>query len=816
MSMNEANLPNGWAACELDSVILKMSNGANVTQYEEQVGYPICRIETIWNEGIDLGRVKYIKENNAEFVEKHALQYGDILLSHINSDAHLGKTGLFKNQAETLIHGINILLLRPSKGISPEFLNYQLKHLRARGVFIDAAQRAVNQSSINQKKLKSFQIVVAPLNEQHRIVSKIEELFSELDKGIENLKTAREQLKVYRQALLKHAFEGKLTAQWREERRAANTVTPAQAGVQPNEKLDSRLRGSDKPLETAAALLARIQTEREQRYRQQLKEWEKSKSPSVPLLQRGKTTSAASTSTIPPFAKGGLGGISECTSKPKAPKPLLPLTAEELAELPELPEGWAWLKFGELTVSSQNGISKRNAETGREFVVLRLADITEQKITLDNSRKIKLTENEINNYSLSKDDLICIRVNGSPDLVGRLVSINEDMEIAYCDHFIRFKLLSKSCIHKYVQHFFNTHSVRRYVELNKVSSAGQNTVNQEMLSSVVVALCSLEEQKMIVELLEEKFSEVDQLELTLAASLQQAEALRQSILKKAFSGQLVAQDANDEPAAALLVRIGAEKATAMAKLHRRQKVTIEAIPAKTNVISFPVKIPNISATDLHAGILARAYQHHEYTPKYLIHFGHVKAEKIAHFVEAYLGIDLECEPIKDAAGPNDYPHLMKVESRACKANWFDVRKKKDGDAYEFSKKHGFDALLGKTMHALGERADEVDALIHLLLPMNKQQVEIVATLYAAWNNLLLLGQLPTDEEIVYEARENWNESKLKIERPRFFSALKWMREHGLAPAGKGRYVGAKAVRATSIKKKPVAVGIRKTKKGKAI
>ena len=66
-------------------------------------------------------------------------------------------------------------------------------------------------------QIGEFEILIPPPLEQHRIVAKIEELFSELDKGIESLKTAREQLKVYRQAVLKHAFEGKLTAQWREE-----------------------------------------------------------------------------------------------------------------------------------------------------------------------------------------------------------------------------------------------------------------------------------------------------------------------------------------------------------------------------------------------------------------------------------------------------------------------------------------------------------------------------------------------------------------------------------------------------------------------
>ncbi|MDO8810840.1 MAG: hypothetical protein Q7J38_02265 [Gallionella sp.] len=129
----------------------------------------------------------------------------------------------------------------------------------------------------------------------------------------------------------------------------------------------------------------------------------------------------------------------------------------------------------------------------------------------------------------------------------------------------------------------------------------------------------------------------------------------------------------------------------------------------------------------------------------------------------------------------DYPHLKKVESRAQKANWFVVRQQKADCAYVFHKQHGFDALLGKTAQALGERATEVDALINLLLPLNTRQAEIVATLYAAWNNLLLLGRSPGDEDVVYEARENWHTSKLEIAREKFFRGLEWMRKQGLVP-----------------------------------
>ena len=91
------------------------------------------------------------------------------------------------------------------------------------------------------------------------------------------------------------------------------------------------------------------------------------------------------------------------------------------------------------------------------------------------------------------------------------------------------------------------------------STSGVNNINTGEIQSLVVAICGIEEQKRIQMEIEASLSEVDQLELTLITSLQQSEALRQSILKKAFSGQLVVQDANDEPASALLARIRAEK-----------------------------------------------------------------------------------------------------------------------------------------------------------------------------------------------------------------------------------------------------------------
>ena len=237
------------------------------------------------------------------------------------------------------------------------------------------------------------------------------------------------------------------------------------------------------------------------------------------------------------------------------------------------------------------------------------------------------------------------------------------------------------------------------------------------------------EQRRIAESLEIVRSETQCLESLYQRKLAALEALKKSLLHQAFTGLLT------------------EKSQ------------------KTVVIPFPKKVPNVTPKDLHAGVLAIAYQLHEKKRKQHL-FGHVKAEKIAHLIEARLGIDLGRNPIKDAAGPNDYPHLKAVEHRAKMAGFFVFQgSKKTG--YQFAKRQLFDALVEKTRAALGNQNRALDDLLELMAPMNTQQAEIFATVYAAWNNLLLDGLPVTDESIVLEARENWHADKLAIPREKF-------------------------------------------------
>ncbi|SEQ23966.1 type I restriction enzyme, S subunit [Nitrosomonas ureae] len=464
-------------------------------------------------------------------------------------------------------------MLKGKEGVcSNRYLLYVLNQTDYRGY-----ANGTTRLKLTQSAMRRIPVNLAPLKEQHRIVAKIEELFSELDKGIENLKTAQAQLKVYRQALLKHAFEGKLTAQWRTQRRAKQTVAPAQAGAQLLNDMDSRptpsrgqaMRGNDEagsgndePLETAEALLKRIQQERAQRYQQQLAEWEES--PSIPLLQRGKPTSTA---PIPPLEKGGRGGI----SKPKPPKTLPPLTAEELAELPELPEGWGWVKLGTVVETNVGFAFKSSEFSSNGIRLLRGENIEPRQLRwVDTRFWPSESMGQFNDLLVNPGEIIVAMdrpVISSGLKVARVKQ--SDVPCLLVQRVARIKEQQNIC----TSYIFSVIDQNRFINhcLGNQTGTQLPHISEAQIRAYPVPLCSYEEQIKISEELDSRTTEADQLDQTITTALKQAEALRQSILKKAFSGQLVPQDPNDEPASELLARIKAERLASQGNLVVRRK-----------------------------------------------------------------------------------------------------------------------------------------------------------------------------------------------------------------------------------------------------
>jgi type I restriction enzyme S subunit len=207
-------LPEGWCWASAAQVLLDVRNGTTASQSEEEGGLPVSRIETISRSVVDLQRVRYVHDVTAELTARFGLRDGDILLSHINSDTHLGKSAVVTHAVLPLLHGMNLLRLRVRADMySPRFMHHVLEQLRAAGVFLRIAQHAVNQASINQAKLLSLAVPVAPRTEQERIVSRAEQLLSLAQQT--STAAGREQARCakLRQSILKWAFEGKLVEQ---------------------------------------------------------------------------------------------------------------------------------------------------------------------------------------------------------------------------------------------------------------------------------------------------------------------------------------------------------------------------------------------------------------------------------------------------------------------------------------------------------------------------------------------------------------------------------------------------------------------------
>ncbi|MCE3278109.1 MAG: putative type modification methyltransferase, subunit [Bacteroidetes bacterium] len=278
---------------------------------------------------------------------------------------------------------------------------------------------------IRMGNFTDYEISVPEDNFQLAIVSKIEELFSELDIGIKNLKTAQQQLKVYRQAVLKWAFEGKLT----------------------NENVKDV----------------------------------------------------------------------------------------------ELPETWKFLRFGEIfSTTPQNGLYKASTEYGSGTPIIRIDGFYEGAILSDYEyKRVRLTKEEIEKYEIVEGDILVNRVNSMPYL-GKCGIVKHLKErTVFESNIMKVKVDLKMAFPEYVAIYLSSQRGLKELRKNAKQAVNQASINQTDVSNVNIPLPKMEEQKLIVQEIENRLSVADKMEESINDSLKQAEALRQSILKKAFEGKLI-------------------------------------------------------------------------------------------------------------------------------------------------------------------------------------------------------------------------------------------------------------------------------------
>jgi len=411
---------------------------------------------------------------------------------------------------------------------SNRYLCHYLNQVDYRYFVTGTTRLKLNQAAMNQIPIK-----VPPLPEQHAIVEKIEELFSELNNGVESLKKAREQLKTYRQAVLKYAFEGKLTQEWREQQ--------IQAG---------------NPPEPAEKLLERIRKEREAYYQKQVEEWNKACEQAI---------------------KDG----SKKPAKPRKPKDLPPLTEKELAELPELPEGWGWCRAGELfsyVTSGSRGWAKYYSTDGAIFLRIANLDFDSLKIDLNdnNIQHVAPPANSEGTRTKIKAGDFLFSITGYLGMFAIAPKLNSS---AYINQHIALARPLDCFEKKYVGYYCISKTGGFYCLNKSQKGATKAGLTLDDIRLFPVPICSISEQVRVVSEIEARLSVCDKLEQTIEDSLKKAEALRQSILKKAFEGELTREwraahpelISGENSAESLLARIREEKAKLSKKPPQRLK-----------------------------------------------------------------------------------------------------------------------------------------------------------------------------------------------------------------------------------------------------
>jgi type I restriction enzyme S subunit len=402
-------------------------------------------------------------------------------------------------------------------GVELKYFFHLLRYLR-----LDSLDKSTAIPSLSRDDYNAQEIPLAPLNEQRRIVAKIEELFSDLDAGVAALERIKANLKRYHAAVLKAAVEGRLTEEWR----AKHPKT-----------------------EPASKLLERILAE----HRQQ---WEED--------QLARFAAADKT---PPK------GWREKYVEPAAP---------DHATVPELPQGWCWATVQrcaiEVTVGHVGPMKDRYISDGIPF--LRSQNVRPLRYDRDGLRFIPDEfHEELKKSKLFGGELLVVRSGN----IGDACVYPDDEPEANCADLVITRLVKE--VNPWYAATFVVSPLGQALVGGKRTGSALSHFNVGAMAKCPFPLPSVAEQAQIVSTVAERLSQIEATEIVIEHGLKRAARLRQSVLKRAFEGRLVPQDPTDEPAAQLLDRIRQARGTAnggVSPRTRRGRASTQQVEGETH------------------------------------------------------------------------------------------------------------------------------------------------------------------------------------------------------------------------------------------
>jgi type I restriction enzyme S subunit len=714
-------LPRGWAWIKLGDLTAAERNaitdgpfGSKLkTEHYTDAGPRVIRLQNI-GEGLFQDAEAHISDKHFRSLEKHQVFAGDLVIAALG--VVLPRACIIPSGLGPAIVKADCIRFKPNSELGlPSYLCLALNSQVVQRRTATTVH-GVGRPRLNLKEIKAIPLPLAPVAEQQRIVDRALGLLTNLDAAVNAMKCASAKLNTYRSAVLKAAIEGKLTEAW---------------------------RAKHKDVEPASELWRRVLAEHR-------KKWE--------VEQRARFKAAGKE---PPKNWQG-----------KYPEPY----RLDLATLPNLPTGWCWGRVsdvGNVQLGRQRSPAHHRGEHMRPY--LRVANVYEDRIDTTDVMSMNFTPAEYESYRLEFGDIL-LNEGQSLEWVGRPAMYRGEVPgSCFQNTLVRFRALPS------VLPLFALYVFRAYLHSKRFQKVARWTVNiahlgADRFSQIEFPIPPIAEQKQIVAEIEARLTVVSKLEVHIAANLNRAGRLRQSILKRAFEGKLVAQDASDEPIAAVLARIQKDAKNSAPSVvqqpaggPKRPRHSRETFYRRGSLVTYIIQQLADDAT-----------------------FGRTKLEKVLYLAQTHLEIPLALEFERQAAGPFD-KLIYKLEGTARKQGWFLTKKRrpnaKPGDRFKDSVTYqpgtSGQPLIDHATQVLGDKRDGLDNMLGHMKKLNTDETELLATVYAAWNDLLLEAKSAELDDIVREVH-GWHTSKKRFTPMQIETRIAWMRKFGYVPSGRGQ------------------------------
>jgi len=502
-------LHNNWTYAnvyDFGDLIKGISYKKEESRKKPEKGYkPILRSNNI-NYNLNFYDLVYVPEDKIE--PSQFIKSGDIIFAMSSGSKNLVGKSAQSSKDYDVSFGAFCGLLRISKLLNYKYIGLFFKSNKYRK-YISNISKGTNINNLKRDHILQIKVPLPPINEQNRIVEKIEELFSGLDKATEELLKVQEQLKVYRQSVLKAAFEGKLTEEWRRNNTQHN----------------------------AELLYQEVSKKREEMFwrNNQFKIGKKIKPPKLFYKIKNKKNSL-------------LKNVPKRWIQIK----FINLVKYEESSIKRGPFGSA-IKKSFFVENGYKVYEQKNAINNNVFI---------GKYYIDEKKY-----RELEQFSVKSGDFI-VSCSGT---IGKIAKLPENAPKGLINQALLKLSIDKDLfIDKLFLYLFGAAFFQSKILKDTRGSAMKNLASVEDIKNIDVLLPPKEEQEQILQEIESRLSVCDKIKESVESGLKKIEHLRQSILKKAFEGKLVPQNPKDHSAEELLEQIKIEKEKT--KNHSKKKV----------------------------------------------------------------------------------------------------------------------------------------------------------------------------------------------------------------------------------------------------